>query len=72
MFDIHFEIFILIKSVLKLKEYENHQYNHHRAVCGTDGKTYKTECQLRKRACRQESTSLTIAYKGQCQSTYTI
>lgn len=42
--------------------------HYHNAVCGSDGKTYKTECQLRKRACRQEISTLTVAYKGQCQS----
>ncbi|XP_031634012.1 follistatin isoform X2 [Contarinia nasturtii] len=51
---------------IDLHLYDNNQF--HRAVCGTDGKTYKTECQLRKIACRQESTSLLVAYKGQCQT----
>ncbi|XP_055320206.1 uncharacterized protein LOC129577357 isoform X2 [Sitodiplosis mosellana] len=53
---------------IDLPLYDNNQF--HRAataVCGTDGRTYKTECQLRRRACRQESTTLSLAYKGQCQ-----
>lgn len=36
-------------------------------MCSTDGRTFKNECQLRKRACRQENESLKVAYRGHCQ-----
>ncbi|XP_057669095.1 follistatin isoform X1 [Diorhabda carinulata] len=37
-------------------------------VCGTDGRSYRNVCRLRKQSCRRRSNSLTIAYKGICQS----
>ncbi|XP_071054404.1 follistatin isoform X2 [Onthophagus taurus] len=37
-------------------------------VCGTDGRTYKNVCRLRKRACRKRATDLTVAYYGICQN----
>ncbi|XP_072395904.1 follistatin [Diabrotica undecimpunctata] len=37
-------------------------------VCGTDGRSYRNICRLRKQSCRRRSNSLTIAYKGICQS----
>ncbi|XP_026470973.1 follistatin-A-like [Ctenocephalides felis] len=36
-------------------------------VCGTDGKSYRTLCRLKKRACRRKNSSLTVAYYGPCQ-----
>ncbi|XP_017772795.1 PREDICTED: follistatin-like [Nicrophorus vespilloides] len=37
-------------------------------VCGTDGRSYKNSCRLRKRSCRLRNTNLAIAYHGTCQS----
>ncbi|CRL00234.1 CLUMA_CG013507, isoform A [Clunio marinus] len=44
------------------------KFSHYNPICGSDSKTYKNECQLRKRACRQENKMLDVAYKGHCQS----
>ncbi|CAB3379822.1 Hypothetical predicted protein [Cloeon dipterum] len=45
------------------------QGRHQRgAVCGSDGRSYRNACRLRKRACRQRSAdTLSVAYHGQCQ-----
>lgn len=37
-------------------------------VCGTDGRSYRNVCRLKKRACRRSSSFLTVAYHGYCQS----
>ncbi|XP_066996904.1 follistatin isoform X1 [Anabrus simplex] len=43
--------------------------NRHKGpVCGSDGRTYRTVCRLRKRACRRKSSTLSVAYDGHCQS----
>lgn len=39
-------------------------------VCGTDGKSYKNLCRLKKRACKKGSHELAVAYNGHCQSEY--
>ncbi|XP_076665899.1 follistatin-related protein 3-like isoform X2 [Andrena cerasifolii] len=36
-------------------------------VCGTDGKSYKNLCRLKKRACKKGSHELAVAYNGHCQ-----
>nr|CAD7445685.1 unnamed protein product [Timema bartmani] len=42
--------------------------NRHKGpVCGTDGRSYRTICRLRKRACRKKTSTLAIAYYGHCQ-----
>ncbi|XP_019865608.2 follistatin [Aethina tumida] len=38
------------------------------AVCGSDGRSYRNVCRLKKRACRRRTTTLTVAYNGICQS----
>jgi follistatin len=37
-------------------------------VCGTDGRSYRSLCRLRKRACRRRTRDLTLNYYGHCQS----
>ncbi|XP_035742136.1 follistatin-A-like isoform X1 [Vespa mandarinia] len=37
-------------------------------VCGTDGRSYKSLCRLKKRACKKGSHELAVAYTGHCQS----
>lgn len=37
-------------------------------VCGTDGRTYRNWCRMKKKACKQRLRNLSVAYYGVCQS----
>ncbi|XP_016840821.1 follistatin-A isoform X2 [Nasonia vitripennis] len=37
-------------------------------VCGTDGRTYRNVCKLKRRVCRKGYHELAVAYGGQCRS----
>ncbi|XP_065216145.1 follistatin-like [Planococcus citri] len=46
-----------------------HQKNTKKGpVCGTDARTYKSLCRLKKRACRTNDQTLNVNYYGLCQS----
>lgn len=36
-------------------------------VCGSDGKTYRSLCRLRRRACRRPAKHLSLDYPGPCR-----
>ena len=36
-------------------------------VCGSNGRTYSSECILKANVCENEAKDLTVAYKGVCK-----
>ena len=36
-------------------------------VCGTDGNTYASNCELIRHACLTENLTLSMDYEGECQ-----
>ncbi|KAL1502140.1 hypothetical protein ABEB36_007329 [Hypothenemus hampei] len=37
-------------------------------LCGTDGRTYKNWCRIKKKSCKQKLHNLSVSYYGVCQS----